>query len=79
MPDYEEVDPYVSELPGQSSDSSVSFNLLIVAAIIGGIYWILNEAIKRRKREEEGEKYEDGGANLLGPAQNGNGSGDQVQ
>lgn len=78
MPEYEEVDPYVSELPGQSSGVSVSFMLLIIAAIIGGIYWILNEAIKRRQREEEGEKYEDGGANLLGSNRGGNASSDQI-
>lgn len=43
--------------------------------IIGGIYYILNEAIKRRQREEEGEKYEDGGDNLLGPNSGSNGPG----
>ena len=31
----------------------------------GGVYWILQEAIKRRQREEEGEKYDSGGDNLL--------------
>ena len=32
----------------------------------GAIYYVLREAIKRRQREEEPEKYESGGDNLLG-------------
>jgi hypothetical protein len=45
---------------------------MILAMVIGGVYYILKEAIKRRQREEEGEKYEDGDANLLGSSQGGN-------
>ena len=45
--------------------------------IIGSVYYVLREAIKRRQREEEPEKYESGGDNLLGA--NANGPGDQVQ
>lgn len=44
--------------------------------IIGSIYFVLQEAIKRRQREDETEKYESGGDNLLGERRGG--ASDQV-
>lgn len=56
----------MDELAQPQAGSSASLTILVVAVIIGSIYYVLNEAIKRRQREEETEKYEAGGDNLLG-------------
>lgn len=55
----------MDELASPQGGTSASFTILVVAVIIGSIYYVLNEAIKRRQREEETEKYEAGGDGLL--------------
>ena len=47
------IEPYVPNELGTGevatgSGSSVSICILIMCAIIGGVYYVLNEAIKRR-------------------------------
>ena len=78
---YVQNDPlYDNQLPANGIDdsSSVSYMVLIMFMVIGSIYYVLREAIKRRQREEEPEKYDSGGDNLLGSG-DGNGAANQVQ